>query len=117
MKQNEEIGVIAIVILLIGGIFLAHNFLGKIKTAPITLVPAGSQSAVNTNGYMSAGTPGNLGNQNANSGVILNSQPVTDAQANAAGNVGIANAIGGTLSNIFGGGNMPDYSGADAYGN
>ena len=65
--NNDELGIIAVVVLLIGGIFLAHNFLGQIKTAPITLVPTGTQAATNPSSQtaMNAALLNNASNQYA----------------------------------------------------
>lgn len=103
--QNEEAIGIVLLIVVVAIFFLGKNFLGNIKAAPITLVPTGTQAAVNPTGQAAL----NAVVQGTAAGAVTNNVLAAQAAANNAQAVNAANqanafgAIGAGLGNLING--------------
>lgn len=112
-SSNKQFVMIGVVILIVALLYVGNNFLSKIKAGDITLVPAGSQSAINPNSYAavmptSYGSPSqmwNSGNTNYNSGSQTSGIPPTNyydvMQAQQASFGGLGNAFGSFAGSMF----------------
>ena len=110
--KNEETSIILIVVVVAIVLFVGYNFLGKIKAAPITLVPAGTQAAVNpaSQAALNAATVGSA--QGTAAAATAAAQ-----QAAAASNVAAYGAVGTGLGNLISSRSDATSGSADSGGN
>lgn len=109
--MKDESSTILLLVVIAAVIFIGYNFIGKIKAAPITLVPQGTQAATN---------PTSQAAVNAQAVAVANASAVTannalqqqQAAQNASALGALGTGLGSFISSLTSSGDNDD---SDAY--